>query len=218
MASFLVIALIVLITALAVLVVFVYTHGEMPTVPPLFVFSRDACLTPSALDTPDPDINQVTPSLFISGIQGSQNFKQLRALGITHVVKVFADDGTASIPYTKDPNLRYLVIPSLDTPSDAVLPARAHEAVQFINEAIASGGKVLVHCYAGVSRSATVVLLWMMLTPTNTRMWEPTGTSGGSTTRGMTLDYAYKVLQRTRPIIRPNAGFMEFLRKIDAEV
>jgi len=35
-------------------------------------------------------------------------------------------------------------------------------SVRFIKEAIESGGSVFVHCYAGMSRSATIVVAYLM--------------------------------------------------------
>ena len=35
-------------------------------------------------------------------------------------------------------------------------------AITFIEKALESGGKILVHCAAGVSRSSTVVLAYLM--------------------------------------------------------
>ena len=36
------------------------------------------------------------------------------------------------------------------------------EAVAFITEAVSGGGKILVHCFAGVSRSASCVIAYLM--------------------------------------------------------
>ena len=36
------------------------------------------------------------------------------------------------------------------------------EAVAFITEALSSGGKILVHCVAGISRSASCVIAYLM--------------------------------------------------------
>jgi len=36
------------------------------------------------------------------------------------------------------------------------------EAIKFIDECISNGGKILVHCAAGVSRSAAVVIAYLM--------------------------------------------------------
>ncbi|CAD8161251.1 unnamed protein product [Paramecium octaurelia] len=57
---------------------------------------------------------------------------------------------------------------------------------------------VLVHCYAGISRSATIVIAYLMKS------------------YKMTLDEAYKYVQQHRPIINPNPGFMKQLQQYEA--
>ena len=48
-----------------------------------------------------------------------------------------------------------------DTPSEDL--ARHFDACfAFIDGALADGGAVLVHCFAGKSRSVTVLLAWLM--------------------------------------------------------
>ena len=52
------------------------------------------------------------------------------------------------------------------------------------------GGRVFVHCHAGISRSATVCIAYLMQQ------------------QKLTVDEAYKFVQSKRPIISPNLGFM----------
>ncbi|ESO11289.1 hypothetical protein HELRODRAFT_91497, partial [Helobdella robusta] len=53
-----------------------------------------------------------------------------------------------------------------------------------------SGGKVLVHCQAGVSRSPTICLAYLI------RVFR------------LNLDSAFTFLKSRRPIINPNLNFM----------
>ncbi|KAJ3044427.1 hypothetical protein HDV00_002319 [Rhizophlyctis rosea] len=71
------------------------------------------------------------------------------------------------------------------------------EVCGVICEAEERGERVLVHCHAGVSRSATIVLAYLMKY------------------RGMRLFEAWNVAYRSRPIIRPNAGFAHALQSLE---
>lgn len=61
-------------------------------------------------------------------------------------------------------------------------------AIDFIKEGIQAGG-VIVHCYAGVSRSATCVIAYMMAV------------------HGMSFFEALSYVRSRRHIINPNIGF-----------
>ena len=51
----------------------------------------------------------------------------------------------------------------IDLPTQNLLPY-FDKAIEFINKAVSSGGRVLVHWFAGVSRSASVVIAYFMAT------------------------------------------------------
>merc|ERR1712128_212081 len=72
------------------------------------------------------------------------------------------------------------------------------EGAEFINNALKMNGKVLVHCQCGISRSASLVLAFMILK------------------RGMTVQTALATVSARRDIF-PNNGFMEQLCDLDYE-
>ena len=72
-------------------------------------------------------------------------------------------------------------------------------AVAFIEAALATGGRVLVYCTAGISRSATVVMAYIIHRSR------------------ISVEAAYEVVRASRPFVRPNKGFTDQLhvRAID---
>jgi dual specificity MAP kinase phosphatase len=64
-------------------------------------------------------------------------------------------------------------------------------------EARSSGGKVLVHCFAGASRSAAITIAYFLQS------------------FNMTLDQAYNAIRDKRPCISPNLNFMGQLQKFE---
>jgi len=71
------------------------------------------------------------------------------------------------------------------------------EAHNFIEEGRAKNCKVLVHCEGGISRSPTIVIAYLMRY------------------NGMTLKDALEHVSQKRPIISPNMGFMNELKKYE---
>lgn len=83
-----------------------------------------------------------------------------------------------------------------DVPEEK-LEDRLPEMFQFIEECGAQQQNVIVHCNAGISRSASVVIAWLMWK----KLW--------------TFQQALFHVQQARPSIRPNAGFVEQLKKFN---
>ncbi len=69
-----------------------------------------------------------------------------------------------------------------------------------IQEAVRENKRVFIHCAAGVSRSATLLLGYLMLE------------------KGMHCDDALEYLRKFRPQVDPNPGFMRQLYKLENEV
>lgn len=90
----------------------------------------------------------------------------------------------------------YLTLKILDTPS-ANIKKHFEQCFQFIDEGRKNGGCVLVHCNAGVSRSSTVCIAYLMAT------------------QNMSMEKAYCHLKDARPAIRPNDGFKIQLKEFE---
>ncbi|KAG8513734.1 Dual specificity protein phosphatase 16, partial [Galemys pyrenaicus] len=87
------------------------------------------------------------------------------------------------------PEAHFLRVPVSDSFCEKILPW-LDTSVDFIEKAKASNGCVLVHCLAGISRSATIAIAYIMK-----RM-------------DMTVDEAYRFVKEKRPTISPNFNFL----------
>lgn len=72
--------------------------------------------------------------------------------------------------------------------------------IKFIKDAIAEGGTVYVHCYAGVSRSASIVIAYLMQE------------------HGLTYLDALQHVRKCRWFINPNDGFKRQLQAFNREL
>lgn len=115
-------------------------------------------------------------------------------LDITHVLNLFSQDQ----PFA-DRGTIYRNIFLLDIPEQSLADGCLDEALAFIHQALHPDGnsnknKVLVHCNAGVSRSATVIIAYLMQQD------------------AMTYDQALAVVRQNRPTAQPNRGFAQQLQ------
>ena len=96
--------------------------------------------------------------MYLGSIGAAHNKASLEAAGITHVLTVAG--GLA--PRFPD-EYTYCLVDVADSPSE---PLHRHfdRCLKFIARALLDGGRVLVHCFAGKSRSSTVVAAYAMAT------------------------------------------------------
>uniref|UniRef100_A0A669CEY1 Dual specificity protein phosphatase n=1 Tax=Oreochromis niloticus TaxID=8128 RepID=A0A669CEY1_ORENI len=84
-------------------------------------------------------------------------------LGITHVLN--ASHGKLCCKGSDDfygTTVKYYGVPANDLPTFDLSPY-FYPAAEFIHQALTSGGRVFVHCAVGVSRSAALVLAYLMI-------------------------------------------------------
>lgn len=139
---------------------------------------------------PQPSISglsQITKSLFISNGAAANDKLLLSSNQITTVINV-----SVEIANTFYEDIQYVQVPVVDAPiarlSDFFDPIADH-----IHSVEMKQGRTLLHCAAGVSRSAALCLAYLMKY------------------HGMSLLDAHTWTKSRRPIIRPNSGFWEQL-------
>ncbi|KAI6658008.1 hypothetical protein LOD99_15723 [Oopsacas minuta] len=137
-------------------------------------------------------ISRITETLYISGREDATNLRVLQANGITHIINM-----TTDIPNNFSENkIHYLSLPAMDSHRQS-LKEFFKLAFAFIDAAKTKQGRVLIHCHAGVSRSSTMVIAYLMWS----RQWRFEGT--------------IQFVKLQRPCIDPNIGFIGQLMEFD---
>jgi len=136
---------------------------------------------------------QITPSLYLSSFMGATE-KSILKHGITCVITVCKEVPKVMLPYVDSIKLEVL-----DKPSES-LDRYFDTVADKINEIAARKGVCLVHCVAGISRSASMCIVYLMKY------------------HKMTLRDAHEHVKSKRSFIRPNLGFwrqmMDYEKKL----
>jgi len=144
------------------------------------------------------DMQEIVPGLYLGpyAAAGKKNLSKLESAGVTHVVCVRQEIEKNFIKPNFEPQLKYLVITLADSCIEAIIP-KIKETKEFIDTSLASGGKVLVHCNDGMSRSASLVIAYIMQT------------------YGMDFRSALHYVQQRRFCVQPNDGFEQQLKEFE---
>jgi len=159
-------------------------------------------------DLYDVDCDEVYPRLYIGDADSARNKQFLKAMGFTHVLNAAegsrlgqVDTGHSyyrDMPSISSSHFRYMGFPMIDVPSTDI-SRYFYIASKFIENGLNGGGKVLVHCMVGMSRSATCVLAYLMIV------------------KKMSAAEAIRTVRMHRDI-RPNDGFIQQLADLDNEL
>ncbi|XP_033883173.3 dual specificity protein phosphatase family protein [Acipenser ruthenus] len=109
-------------------------------------------------------IDEVWPNLYIGNVAIAQDRSALQRMGITHVLNAtHSKQGSLGNQSFYGKKIQYYGIAAEDSPEfDLSIYFKA--AAQFIHKGLKKkDGKVLVHCILGMSRSASLVLAYLML-------------------------------------------------------
>ncbi|KAG2038565.1 protein-tyrosine phosphatase-like protein, partial [Suillus americanus] len=132
----------------------------------------------------------VPPYIFL-GPYTSASKSFIDSAGITHIISI----GRAPV-CPNHPHVQYHRLQLLDKDISSIYTA-IDRANQVITDARNSGGKVLVHCVAGVSRSPTIIAAYLI------------------SRCSMSLKDALELLVRARPVVCPRPGFIAQLKDLE---
>ena len=141
--------------------------------------------------------SEIRPYLYLGGERNAHNHKELTYRTQCSFVLNLAWEVANFFPE----ELEYFKLFLSDYSSSAdELSSQIDNGIAFIDRARAVNSSVLVHCVAGISRSSTIVIAYLMKR------------------ENMTLKDAYTYVKSKRTIIRPNQGFLKCLMKLDEEL
>ncbi|XP_056336708.1 uncharacterized protein si:ch211-121a2.2 [Danio aesculapii] len=114
-------------------------------------------------------VTEVWPNIYIGNEETALDRAMLKTMGITHILKAAATEEdlhgniTPRDEHYQGMDMTYYYVPALDEDmfdiSEYFFPA-----AEFINKALSNPeNKVLIHCFQGVSRSATLFLAYLMI-------------------------------------------------------
>lgn len=130
-------------------------------------------------------IAEITDHLFLSG-RGAITTERLKLLGITQVLNVAEE--IHNMTYPPDYPLICHFIAMKDNSDEKILNS-VDKCFEYICNAKKNNGRILVHCVAGISRSASICIMYMMKY------------------KNLSLLDAYNHVLSCRDSIYPNTGF-----------
>lgn len=133
----------------------------------------------------------VSHHIVLGGREEANDRQLLKNFGVTHVLNV-----AQQLPNYHEGSFIYLKIPILDAPDVELLP-HVKIVSTFISHVENVNGRVLVHCIAGVSRSVSLILMYMI------------------SAHKICLLNAYNHIKSLRGFIHPNDGFKAQLAKFE---
>ncbi|KAJ9441358.1 Dual specificity protein phosphatase [Diplonema papillatum] len=141
--------------------------------------------------------DQVLPFLYLGGVRSAQNASVLQELKISHVITAASE---VVVPSSQWPDsIVHLRLKMTDN-EDQQLAVFFDEVPEYIDSIRKENGKVLVHCFRGMSRSAALVCAYLVL-----RMRMP-------------FKEAIQFVKKKRPSINPNNNFRRQLIEYEERI
>ena len=133
------------------------------------------------------DISKITDNLYVGTTPATEDYDLLRDRGVTLVINMRFERR----PYPDDhnPPLARLWLPTFDSPLIPIPMRAMHKGVRAGLEAFRNGGKVFVHCAAGVHRSVALAAALLIA-------------------QGYKPDEATKLLKERRPAADPDIWYI----------
>ncbi|KAJ3491103.1 hypothetical protein NLI96_g949 [Meripilus lineatus] len=140
---------------------------------------------------------EILPNLFLGPLQASKSLEALKSLGITHILCIRDAKEAFSVRPRFPEQFRYMVLDVEDNEEQNLIRLFPR-AKEFIDNALARGGRALVHCNGGISLSPAFVVMYVM--QYYRLSWED----------------ALHLVQNRRYCISPNGGFLTQIKEYES--
>lgn len=137
-------------------------------------------------------MSQIDTQIWIGNIGDSVNTRFQNERGITHILCCAQEFKTVALLKKE----QWYYVPLIDDTADHTTEPMIREGASKLDEWIRNGHKVMVHCYAGMSRSASVVIAYYILY------------------KGWSFDLAYSHCRQRRLQVNPHPDFVKILRAL----
>lgn len=140
---------------------------------------------------PPPFASKIEDHLFIGDAFDALNEQGLREAKVTHILNCCPERKIPSYEW-----IQYLRLDIADHVGVDLDPVIA-PSIEFISKAISDGGTVLVHCAAGISRSASIICAYRMIA------------------HDESFKVALEKIRAIRNIVDPNISFLLYLQNLE---
>jgi len=151
-----------------------------------------------------PDCSHIKNGIFIGNahsVIGNYNTREdsfLDEHNIKVVISAITEEEYEDYMIAKEdfPNIEWTRL-VVDDDKDEKISQYFFDIHKVISEAVSKNKNIIVHCAAGMSRSATLVIAYLMIE----NRWH--------------YEEAYNFIKKRRPIIQPNIGFIKQLKALE---
>ncbi|KEG11055.1 phopshatase [Trypanosoma grayi] len=145
------------------------------------------------------DLHKIYPDkvlgfLYLGSLRTAQTTTVYHDLNIRYILTV-----ARRLDVKVEPGMKHLVLPVEDLPGEDLRPLFS-KAFDFIDQARQEKKGVLLHCFAGLSRSVAVAAAYIM------------------SRYAMSRDEALNMIKEARPAAQPNPGFMDTLARYEEQL
>eukprot|EP00756_Hemistasia_phaeocysticola_P006603 Hpha_TRINITY_DN13916_c1_g1::TRINITY_DN13916_c1_g1_i1::g.35897::m.35897 len=138
--------------------------------------------------------DEIIPGVYLGSLRSAQELRVYQTLGIGFVASIGRE-----LSVVLGQGMEQMQL-NVDDLVDTDLSALFEQVHDFIDEALKAGKGVLVHCFKGQSRSATMVMTYLMKK------------------RRITRDDALAFVREHRPMVNPNPGFMRLMANYEVTI
>ena len=153
---------------------------------------------PKVTGVPLLEYSRITDSLYVGPQYREGGKRALLRAGITHVVNMRSefDDDAHGLTLSYDNSAGYCYLPTID--DEPIAPAHISKGIAFIDKAVKEGGRVYIHCSAGVGRAPSMAAAYLI-------------------SKGYGTEDALALISRARPFIRPTPNQIHALKRFEKD-